>query len=90
MALDLPIKPMLAEPRRASAPRRDIAGAARRRTENGRVPLHPLRAPDLVMVQSRQGTDLTSACPDIADAATELSEALMLDGGLLDCMKGDR
>ncbi|MGW2891841.1 hypothetical protein ACWDDN_42365 [Streptomyces griseoruber] len=36
--------------------------------------------PDLVMVQSRRGADLTSALPDIAAAATELSEVLVLDG----------
>lgn len=32
------------------------------------------------MLQSRQGSDLTGAFPDIAAAASELSEALVLDG----------
>lgn len=39
--------------------------------------------PGLVMVQSRQGADLTSAFPDIAAAATGLVEALVLDGELV-------
>lgn len=36
--------------------------------------------PGLVMLQSRRGADVTGAFPDIAAAATELSEALVLDG----------
>jgi ATP-dependent DNA ligase len=38
---------------------------------------------DLVMVQSRQGTDLTSAFPDIAPAAKALVDSLVLDGELV-------
>ncbi|MFE7889253.1 hypothetical protein [Streptomyces sp. NPDC057412] len=39
--------------------------------------------PGLVMVQSRQGADLTLAFPEIAAAATGLVEALVLDGELV-------
>ncbi|WP_370666359.1 hypothetical protein [Streptomyces sp. IBSBF 2507] len=39
--------------------------------------------PRLVMVQSRQGADLTAAFPDIAAAAVGLGEALVLDGELV-------
>ncbi|WP_078532519.1 ATP-dependent DNA ligase [Streptomyces hokutonensis] len=39
--------------------------------------------PGLVMLQSRQGSDLTSAFPDIAAAATRLGEDLVLDGELV-------
>ncbi len=35
------------------------------------------------MVQSRGGADLTGAFPDLADAATGLSEAVVLDGELV-------
>lgn len=38
---------------------------------------------DLVMVQSRQGTDLTPAFPDIARAAGAFGEDLVLDGELV-------
>ncbi|MFF4260116.1 hypothetical protein ACFY1L_54160 [Streptomyces sp. NPDC001663] len=38
---------------------------------------------DLVRVQSRQGTDLTPAFPDIAEAAAQLAEDLVLDGELV-------
>ncbi|WP_206327522.1 hypothetical protein [Streptomyces sp. S3(2020)] len=36
--------------------------------------------PGLVMVQCRQGGDLTGALSDVATAAAELGEALVLDG----------
>ncbi|QMV12126.1 ATP-dependent DNA ligase [Streptomyces lincolnensis] len=39
--------------------------------------------PGFVMLQSRQGADLTGAFPDIAAAATEPGEALVLDGELV-------
>ena len=38
---------------------------------------------DLVRVQSRQGTDLTPAFPDIAQAAAQVDEDLVLDGELV-------
>ncbi|MFD5742594.1 hypothetical protein ACFXJM_37730 [Streptomyces massasporeus] len=39
--------------------------------------------PGLVMVQSRQGADLTPAFPEISAAATNLGEALVLDGEIV-------
>ncbi|MBT2509394.1 hypothetical protein J7I98_26645 [Streptomyces sp. ISL-98] len=43
---------------------------------------------DLVRVQSRQGTDLTPAFPDIAQAAAQLDEDLVLDGELIVAHEG--
>ncbi|WP_371648166.1 MULTISPECIES: ATP-dependent DNA ligase [unclassified Streptomyces] len=43
---------------------------------------------DLVRVQSRQGTDLNPAFPDIAQAAAQLGEDLVLDGELVVAHEG--
>lgn len=40
------------------------------------------------MVQSRRGTDLTPAFPEIATAASTLSAALVLDGELVVAAEG--
>ncbi|MGW8700113.1 ATP-dependent DNA ligase [Streptomyces eurythermus] len=43
---------------------------------------------DLVMVQSRQGADLSRAFPDIARAARALGDSLVLDGELVVPVRG--
>jgi ATP-dependent DNA ligase len=73
-----------------------LAEAGRAWHRDGMLPGHlvPEQKPDgfrcilfarrgLVLVQSRQGADLTPAFPDIAAAATAMSESLVLDGELV-------
>ncbi|MFF9090816.1 ATP-dependent DNA ligase [Streptomyces sp. NPDC014991] len=83
MALTPPIEPMLAEARRqlppdAALPRNWVA---EQKPDGFRAIL--FARPDLVMLQSRQGANLIGAFPDIAAAAGELGEALVLDGELV-------
>lgn len=83
VALIPPIEPMLAEARRQLPPEQALPRnwTAEQKADGFRVIL--FARPGLIMLQSRQGADLTGAFPDIAAAATELSEALVLDGELV-------
>lgn len=83
VALTSPKEPMLAEARRQlpqdeALPRDSVA---EQKPDGFRAVL--FARPGLVMLQSCQGADLTGAFPDIAAAATELGEALVLDGELV-------
>ncbi|MFJ5212792.1 ATP-dependent DNA ligase [Streptomyces nigra] len=88
MTLIPPIEPMLAEARRELPPHRSLPGnlVAEQKPDGFRVVL--FARPGLVMVQSRRGADLTPAFPEIATAASALSEALVLDGELVVAAKG--
>ncbi|MFB8760578.1 ATP-dependent DNA ligase [Streptomyces nigra] len=88
MTLIPPIEPMLAEARRALPPDRSLPGhlVAEQKSDGFRAVL--FARPGLVMVQSRRGTDLTPAFPEIATAASALSEALVLDGELVVAAEG--
>ncbi|MER5297120.1 hypothetical protein ABT382_34625 [Streptomyces pharetrae] len=81
MALTPPIEPMLAEARRELPPEGALPGGLvmEAKSDGFRALLCP--RPDGVLVQSRQGADLTPAFPDIAAAAAELD--LVLDGELV-------
>ncbi|MDX2514571.1 MULTISPECIES: ATP-dependent DNA ligase [Streptomyces] len=83
VALTPPIQPMLAEARRQLPPDGALPGEwiAEQKADGFRAIL--FARPGLVMVQSRQGADLTPAFPEIAAAATALTEALVLDGELV-------
>ena len=83
VALIPPVQPMLATARRQLPPDGTLPGqwVAEQKPDGFRAIL--FARPGLVMVQSRQGADLTSAFPDIAAAATGLVEALVLDGELV-------
>ncbi|MGW7662952.1 ATP-dependent DNA ligase [Streptomyces sp. NPDC054756] len=83
-----PIEPMLAEARRALPPDRLLPGhlVAEQKPDGFRAVL--FARPGLVMVQSRRGTDLTPAFPEIATAASTLSAALVLDGELVVAAEG--
>ncbi|MFE6523738.1 hypothetical protein [Streptomyces sp. NPDC057794] len=83
MALTPPIEPMLAEARRQLPPDQALPRdwTAEQKPDGFRVIL--FARPGLVVLQSRQGADLTGAFPDIAAAASALREALVLDGELV-------
>ncbi|WP_307042661.1 ATP-dependent DNA ligase [Streptomyces achromogenes] len=74
---------MLAEARRQLPPEQALPRdwTAEQKPDGFRAIL--FARPGLIMLQSRQGADLTGAFPDIAAAASELSEALVLDGVML-------
>ncbi|WP_318275661.1 ATP-dependent DNA ligase [Streptomyces pharetrae] len=81
MALTPPIEPMLAEARRELPPEGALPGGLvmEAKSDGFRALLFP--RPDGVLVQSRQGADLTPAFPDIAAAVAGLD--LVLDGELV-------
>ncbi|MFE6993553.1 ATP-dependent DNA ligase, partial [Streptomyces pharetrae] len=81
MALTPPIEPMLAEARRELPPEGALPGGLvmEVKSDGFRALLFP--RPDGVLVQSRQGADLTPAFPDIAAAVAGLD--LVLDGELV-------
>ncbi|GHH22821.1 hypothetical protein [Streptomyces rubradiris] len=83
MSLTPPIEPMLAEARRQLPPANALPGGivAEQKPDGFRAIVFARR--DLVMVQSRQGADLTSAFPYIARAARALGDSLVLDGELV-------
>ncbi|WUS02894.1 hypothetical protein OG226_41140 [Streptomyces sp. NBC_01261] len=83
MALTPPIQPMLAAARRQLPPAGALQGEMimEAKADGFRTILFARRG--LVMLQSRQGSDLTGAFPDIAAAAADLGEEVVLDGELV-------
>ncbi|MFF4714495.1 hypothetical protein ACFY2V_24280 [Streptomyces eurythermus] len=83
MSLTPPIEPMLAHARRQLPSANALPGGvvAEQKPDGFRAIVFARR--DLVLVQSRQGTDLTSAFPDVARAARDLGHSLVLDGELV-------
>ncbi|MGW0582664.1 ATP-dependent DNA ligase [Streptomyces sp. NPDC002920] len=83
MTLSPPIEPMLAEARRELPPDRALPGhlVAEQKPDGFRAVL--FARGDRVMLQSRNGADLTDAFPEIAAAASALEEDLVLDGELV-------
>lgn len=76
-----PIEPMLAESRRELPPDGALPGDLVMEAKSDGFRALLFARPGAVMVQSRQGADLTSAFPDIAAAAAGLN--LVLDGELV-------
>ncbi|MEU1916197.1 ATP-dependent DNA ligase [Streptomyces massasporeus] len=74
---------MLAEARRELPPDSAVPGrlVAEQKPDGFRALLFARN--DRIILQSRNGADLTSAFPDIADAASALEEDLVLDGELV-------
>ncbi|MFI9149499.1 ATP-dependent DNA ligase [Streptomyces sp. NPDC053367] len=81
VALTPPIEPMLAEARRELPPDGSLPGGLVMEAKSDGFRALLFARPDGVLVQSRQGADLTSAFPDIAAAAAGLD--LVLDGELV-------
>ncbi|MER6160340.1 hypothetical protein ABT147_33110 [Streptomyces sp. NPDC001868] len=83
MALTPPIEPMLAETWRALPPEGALPGGliAEQKADGFRAVL--FARPGQVLIQSRRGSDLTPAFPDIAAAASGLGKPLVLDGELV-------
>ncbi|MER7496364.1 ATP-dependent DNA ligase [Streptomyces pharetrae] len=76
-----PIEPMLAEARRELPPDGALPGGLVMEAKSDGFRALLFARPDGVLVQSRQGADLTPAFPDIAAAAAGLD--LVLDGELV-------
>lgn len=88
VVLTPPIEPALAEARRELPPDGALPGTLRFEQKPDGFRAIVFARADLVCVQSRQGTDLTSAFPDIAQAAAQLDEDLVLDGELVVAHEG--
>ncbi|MFE7762482.1 ATP-dependent DNA ligase [Streptomyces sp. NPDC057438] len=83
MALTPPIEPMLAATRRILPSEGGLPGGlvAEQKVDGFRALL--FARPGHALIQSRRGSDLTGAFPDIAVAAANLGETLVLDGELV-------
>ncbi len=83
VSLTPPIQPMLAEARRVLPPEGALPGGlvAEQKADGFRALL--FTRPGHALIQSRRGSDLTGAFPDIAVAAAGLGETLVLDGELV-------
>ncbi|WP_179202116.1 ATP-dependent DNA ligase [Streptomyces caniscabiei] len=74
---------MLAETRRALPPDGALPGSLQYEQKPDGFRAIVFARADLVRVQSRQGSDLTPAFPEIAQAAGQVGEDLVLDGELV-------
>ncbi|MFI5477360.1 hypothetical protein ACIA6D_45410 [Streptomyces cacaoi] len=83
MVLTPPIEPMLAEARPALSPDGMLPGSLYYEQKPDGFRAIVFARAHMVWVQSRQGSDLTPAFPDIAQAAARIGEDLVLDAELV-------